>query len=70
MATTQAKFNLKGKNRDRYLELVLAFPLASIKSEEHLEAAQAGHGSTACPRGTRRRRGNVSRRPQRPRGGL
>ena len=40
MATTKAKFNLKGKNRDRYLELVLAFPLASIKSEEHLEAAQ------------------------------
>jgi HTH-type transcriptional regulator/antitoxin HigA len=31
---------MKGRNRDRYLELVLAFPLASIKSEQHLEAAQ------------------------------
>ncbi len=41
MATAQAKFKLKGKNRDRYLERVAAFPLASIKSEEHLEAAQA-----------------------------
>ena len=40
MATTKTKFGLKGKNRDRYLELVLAFPLASIKSDEHLEAAQ------------------------------
>jgi HTH-type transcriptional regulator/antitoxin HigA len=41
MATkTKAKFTMKGRNRDRYLELVLAFPLASIKSEEHLEAAQ------------------------------
>ena len=40
MATTKTKFSLKGKNRDRYLELVLAFPLASIKSDEHLEVAQ------------------------------
>ena len=40
MATTKTKFNLKGKCRDRYLELVLAFPLASIKSEKHFEAAQ------------------------------
>jgi HTH-type transcriptional regulator/antitoxin HigA len=40
MATTTTKFNLKGKKRDRYLELVLAFPLASLKSEEHREAAQ------------------------------
>ena len=37
---TKTKFSLKGKKRDGYLELVLAFPLASIKSEEHLEAAQ------------------------------
>ena len=37
---TKTKFSLKGKDRDDYLELVLAFPLASIKSEEHLEAAQ------------------------------
>ena len=37
---TKTKFGLKGKNRDAYLELVLAFPLASIKSEEHLAAAQ------------------------------
>jgi HTH-type transcriptional regulator/antitoxin HigA len=40
MATTKTKFGLKGKSRDRYLELVLAFPLASIKCEEHFEAAQ------------------------------
>ena len=40
MATTRTKFNLKRKSRDRYLELVLTFPLASIKSEEHLEVAQ------------------------------
>lgn len=33
-------FGLKGKNRDTYLELVQVFPLASIKSDEHLEAAQ------------------------------
>ena len=38
--TTKTKFGLKGKNRDAYLELVLAFPLASIKSDEHLAAAQ------------------------------
>jgi HTH-type transcriptional regulator/antitoxin HigA len=37
---TKAKFSLKGKDRDSYLELVIAFPLASIKSDEHLEAAQ------------------------------
>jgi HTH-type transcriptional regulator / antitoxin HigA len=37
----KTKFGLKGKDRDAYLELVLAFPLASIKSDEHLEAAQA-----------------------------
>jgi HTH-type transcriptional regulator / antitoxin HigA len=38
--TTMAKFALRGKGRDSYLELVLAFPLAAIRSEEHLEAAQ------------------------------
>jgi len=37
---TKTKFGLKGKDRDSYLELVLAFPLASIKSEEHLAEAQ------------------------------
>jgi HTH-type transcriptional regulator / antitoxin HigA len=36
----KTKFGLKGKDRDSYLERVLAFPLASIQSEEHLEAAQ------------------------------
>jgi HTH-type transcriptional regulator / antitoxin HigA len=40
MATT-TRFGLKVKARDTYLELVLAFPLASIKSEKHLDAAQA-----------------------------
>jgi len=37
---TKANFTLKGKDRDSYLELVLAFPLASIKSDDHLKAAQ------------------------------
>jgi HTH-type transcriptional regulator / antitoxin HigA len=36
----KTKFGLKGKNRDTYLELVLAFPLVSVKSDEHLAAAQ------------------------------
>ena len=30
----------KGKVRDAYLELVMAFPLASVMSEDHLEQAQ------------------------------
>ena len=39
--TLKTKFSLKeGPGRDSYLELVRAFPLASIKSEEHLEEAQ------------------------------
>jgi HTH-type transcriptional regulator/antitoxin HigA len=38
--TTKAKFALKGAGRDSYLELVTAFPLASIKSDEHLQEAQ------------------------------
>ncbi len=37
---TNTKFRLKGKNRDSYMELVLDFPLASIKSDEHLTEAQ------------------------------
>jgi HTH-type transcriptional regulator/antitoxin HigA len=36
----KTKFGLKGKARDSYLERVIAFPLASIKSDEHLEEAQ------------------------------
>jgi HTH-type transcriptional regulator/antitoxin HigA len=36
----KTKFTLRGKNRDSYLELVLAFPLASIKSDDHLVTAQ------------------------------
>ena len=34
-------FALRGKARDRYFELVQEFQLTSIKSEEHLSAAQA-----------------------------
>ncbi len=34
------QFGLKGKQRDSYLEHVLAFPLASIKTEKHLDEAQ------------------------------
>jgi HTH-type transcriptional regulator/antitoxin HigA len=37
---TKAQFRMKGKNKDSYLELVLDFPLASIKSDDHLEEAQ------------------------------
>jgi HTH-type transcriptional regulator / antitoxin HigA len=37
-ATT--KFRLQAKAKDSYLELVLAFPLASVRSDEHLRAAQ------------------------------
>jgi HTH-type transcriptional regulator/antitoxin HigA len=36
----KTKFSLKGKQKDSYLELILAFPLASIRSDEHLDAAQ------------------------------
>jgi HTH-type transcriptional regulator/antitoxin HigA len=38
--TVKMKFSLKGASRDSYLELVTAFPLASIKSDEHLQEAQ------------------------------
>lgn len=37
---TKMQFRLKGKSRDSYLERVLDFPLASIKSDEHLAEAQ------------------------------
>ena len=37
---TKTKFGLKRKDRDSYLELVLVFPLASIKSDEHLAEAR------------------------------
>jgi HTH-type transcriptional regulator / antitoxin HigA len=40
MATRTDVFRLKGKKRDRYLELVQAFPLVSIKSQQHFEAAR------------------------------
>lgn len=36
----RGKYRLKGKSKDSYLELVLDFPLASIKSDEHLSEAQ------------------------------
>ncbi len=37
----KTKFGFKkGKWRDSYLQLVLAFPLASIKSERHLDEAR------------------------------
>ena len=37
---TKTQFRLKGKSRDSYMELVLDFPLASMKSDEHLVEAQ------------------------------
>ncbi len=39
MATKTAN-RFKGKVRDAYLELIQAFPLASIRSEDDLEASQ------------------------------
>jgi HTH-type transcriptional regulator/antitoxin HigA len=38
--TVKRKFSLKGASRDSYLELVVASPLVSIKSDEHLQEAQ------------------------------
>jgi hypothetical protein len=38
---TKTKFRLKEGVRDSYLELVLAFPLASNKSDGHLAETQA-----------------------------
>lgn len=37
---SKTNFGLKGKSRDSYLRLVLEFPLASIRSDEHLAEAQ------------------------------
>ncbi len=37
---TKTSFALKGRKRDAYLELIQAFPLASIKSERHFAAAE------------------------------
>ena len=37
---TKSRFSLKRKDRNSYLELVLAFPLASIRSDGHLAEAQ------------------------------
>jgi HTH-type transcriptional regulator/antitoxin HigA len=38
---TVSKFRLTKKQRDSYLERIMDFPLTSIKSEEHLQAAHA-----------------------------
>lgn len=38
--SANTRFRLTGKSRDSYLQLVLAFPLASIRSDDHLAAAQ------------------------------
>ena len=37
---TIGSYRFKGKVRDSYLECVLAFPLTTISSDDHLEAAQ------------------------------
>jgi HTH-type transcriptional regulator / antitoxin HigA len=39
--SAKSKFGLPRKDRDIYLELVSSFPLSSIRSEAHLEAAQS-----------------------------
>jgi HTH-type transcriptional regulator/antitoxin HigA len=36
----KTKFSLKAREKDSYLELILAFPLASVRSDDHLQAAQ------------------------------
>ena len=36
---SKTKFSLRSKDQDSYLELVVAFPLVSIQSDEHLHAA-------------------------------
>jgi HTH-type transcriptional regulator/antitoxin HigA len=38
--TVNTKFRLKGAGRDSYLKLVMAFPLASIRSDEQRQEAQ------------------------------
>lgn len=38
--TIKAKYRLNPATRDSYLELVTAFPLASIQTDEHLHEAQ------------------------------
>ena len=38
--STRSRYLLKGSRRSSYLALVLEFPLASIRSNEHLLAAQ------------------------------
>jgi HTH-type transcriptional regulator/antitoxin HigA len=38
--TTQTQFRFQGKSWDSYLKRVADFPLASIKSDAHLKAAQ------------------------------
>ena len=40
LMAAKSRYSLKGRTRGSYLELVLAFPLASIKSEDQLLAAQ------------------------------
>lgn len=37
---TKMRFRLTGRNKDSYLDLVLDFPLASIKNDEHLMEAE------------------------------
>lgn len=37
--TSKTKYSLKTKDRDTYLDLVTAFPLVSIRSDDHLEVA-------------------------------
>lgn len=38
--STLSLYRLKGKNRHSYLQCVISFPLTTISSDKHLEAAQ------------------------------
>ncbi len=66
----KTKFGLKGKGRDSYLELVQSFPLASIKSEDHLDAAQEVMDRLLAQGELDDGEVALSRRPERPRCGL
>ncbi len=45
---TVTRFGLKRSCRDSYLELVRVFPLASVKSDEHLQESSERDGPASC----------------------
>ena len=59
---TKAKFRLKATGRDSYLKLVMAFPLASIKSDEQLQEAHSVMDQLLAEANSRRERRCTSTR--------